>query len=626
MIYKYQQGGPSIFAQYSPFAATQTTQPDVAATEDATTKSSKSDDGLKEKDLMNLLGKIDGLPADMNGVIKNVSKLIKAGSLTGDPGDLTTIYLKALQQVKTASFYKKQFDNAYKAVGQNKGTNEYAITDSGKVVVMGQDGKISTKSLEELKDNDGTFSPITNAQLLNLRANDQRYAYDQTLLEVVENGIGMEKVSQLIKGAMGSIGSSSTTAEGYTQKEQDQITKGIEFLQSQNVSEALQSGMSLNGIYKNSMFDKNSSNQAKHALSYIWGILPENAKTLLKIKTDGTKEGACNLIAQHIAGIVSDDQKFTANRILDENGEKPGSKTKESEDKSKENLLTDIIKGKSGAQGTFTLKDEDGRTFIMNGIQVPNLSVNPSKPLNEGTLKELMVDGHMYSAYKSGDYAITFGNQELTDVDMENITFVNDGKAIRTILPVIRNTQGKLVPDLEFMKNHQDIIDIINSKQGNFNDPSVKSAMMEAGIISPVTGQPDMTRFQSFLCVNGMGTSRNIKDNEFATEIKGDSLEQRTQQFLNGIYKQKKENSDKKFDFNFDSYNALNPFDWFDNYDKLYEGTIFIPLTENANQTLYATQSNINKTIIDENEFAYNAGMMRQLSNTQSTSSSLLNL
>lgn len=624
MIRKYQKGGPSIFVQYDPFTAASATQADVADMDTSTPKKSE-DKGLKEKDLMGLFDKLDGLPADMNGVIANVQKLLRLENITGDSSDLTNIYLKALRQVKTATFHKKQFDNAYKNVVANKGINEYAITEQGKVVAIDSEGNLTTKTLDEVNKNDGSFQLITNADLLNLRANDQRFANDQSLITVAENGIGLEKVNELIKASLNSLGSSSTSAEGYTKKEQDEITKGLDFLKTNNITEALQSGMSLNGLYKNGMATKDQLKQAQTAISYIYNMLPENAKTLLKLKT-GDLDGAKKLITQFVQTGTSEDVKFTVDLLEDENGNKPGTKSKNDDNNHKENLLTDIIKGKGGAQGVFTLKDEDGRTLNINGIQVPNLSVNPGHPLQEGTLKDLMTEGHFYNAYKSGDYAITFGNQELTDIDMENITFVNNGKAIRTILPVIRNEQGKLVPDLEFMKNHQDIIDIINSKQGNYNDPEVKAAMMEAGIISPVTGQPDMTRFQSFLCVDGMGTSRNIKDPQFATEIKGDSLDQRIQQFLNGIYKQKKDNSNKTFDFNFDKYNSLNPFDWFDNYDKLYEGTIFIPLTENVNQGLYATQSNVDRDIIDENEFAYNAGTMRQLSNTQSTSSYLLNL
>ena len=60
---------------------------------------------------------------------------------SADIADLASTYLSNLYQIKIASFNKKEYDKVYKEVTKNGGLNEYAITDSGRVIVM-DEGKI----------------------------------------------------------------------------------------------------------------------------------------------------------------------------------------------------------------------------------------------------------------------------------------------------------------------------------------------------------------------------------------------------------------------------------------------------------------------------------------------------
>lgn len=628
MIRKFQNGGPSVFVQYTPFTAV-TQQTSVGSSGDATTSNSKdsSDEKgkLTEQNLMTMIKDIDGLPSDMNGVIQNVQRLLRASEFGGTASDLKTIYLKALQQVKTASFFKKQWDQARELVNSNKGMNEVAIDDMGRIFAYTEKG-LSPVSVDEYLKNQSKYQVLSNQDLLNMRANDLKFSGNQDMLKVVQNGIGLEKVNELIKAAVDKIGSTEIKTEGYSKKEQDEITKGIEFLNQLSSQGVDLSGMSMNGVYKNKFGSKEQIQQAKKAINYVYSILPDNAKSLLKIKT-GSKEGAEQMISSFIGGQTSDTKEFSADWIIDENGEKPGSKESKSSSEANADLFSDIIMGKGGTNGKLTLKDSDGRVFEMNGTNFPNLSVNSSKPVEEGTLNQLLTVNGFNSLLKGGKYAITFGNQVLNASDMDSITFMNDSQSIRTILPVTVNDKGEIVPDLEFAKNNEEIIELINSKQGNFNDPEVQSKLQEAGIIDPMTGLPDMRRFQTYLCVNGLGTSRNIKDNSFATEIKGDQLDPLIDKFERNVYRDKKDNNGSEYKFDFDRRNFLNPFDWLPgSYDKLYEGTIFIPVTENVAQGKLGAGVSVSEVKQDSLENTYQSGEARRWSNTSSTSSSMLGI
>jgi hypothetical protein len=68
---------------------------------------------------------------------------------------------------------------------------------------------------------------------------------------------------------------------------------------------------------------------------------------------------------------------------------------------------------------------------------------------------------------------VTFGDKILQPNDMKEVVYnVNDGNAVRTLLPVITK-DGKIVPDVDFIKKNSELITLINSKHGKFDDPEV---------------------------------------------------------------------------------------------------------------------------------------------------------
>jgi hypothetical protein len=92
--------------------------------------------------------------------------------------------------MKDSVYRKGAFEEAYKNVKENNGLNEYAVTDTGDIVVASSDGGIKFASIKQVLS--GEYKPLTNADLLRLRA--ESYAGNDTLTQIVSNGIGMEKI------------------------------------------------------------------------------------------------------------------------------------------------------------------------------------------------------------------------------------------------------------------------------------------------------------------------------------------------------------------------------------------------------------------------------------------------
>jgi hypothetical protein len=64
--------------------------------------------------MLEMLGKIDGLPNDMNLVYNMMSNFFREKELGISVSSLSTTYLRALQSLKEAKFNKEQFDAAFK--------------------------------------------------------------------------------------------------------------------------------------------------------------------------------------------------------------------------------------------------------------------------------------------------------------------------------------------------------------------------------------------------------------------------------------------------------------------------------------------------------------------------------
>lgn len=623
-IRTYQSGGGmSPFTTYTPVTVNNA----PASVSTGATETSSDKGSLTDKDFMNMLGQIDGLPSDMNAIFNSITSLASISSIGGlNTSSLNTRYLQALQQIKMAKFNKAEYDKAYKMVTANDGLNEVAINDQGKIVCMNQKGDFKQMSLDEYNKSKGKWQALTNANLLKMRA--ENAPMDNSFLDIVSNGVGMEQVNKYIQNIISKLQANELGIESYglIGKSQGQtIIKGANTLQ-QLASEGIDilgSGDSaLEGLYKTGITTKSNINQAKQALQYIYKTLPDNMKTLLEFKT-GSKDGAMKAIQEFVGGSISDNKNVRVQMIEDESGKKPGSSTssKEEQDKAKGNLYSDIVRGIGGSASTFTLQDKNGNSMSVNGVSYPQLG----EDLETGSISSFMQKFN--SLNRSGKYAITFGNQVLTDQDMENMIFKNDGKAMRAILPVTQNENGQLVPDLNFISEHEDLINKINASENSLKNPEIIQELKQLGIVNDFTGEVDMNKFAPFLLVNGEGTSRNISENnQFVTEIKGNNLDQAIDDFENALYKMKGKDGDqgKEHKFDFDRESIFNPFDLFGMYDKLYKGTIYIPITQNVNQAIRGGNTELQNGVEENYEQAYQ--MLQQQMNLQNSNSDLLGI
>ena len=310
MIFKFQQGGSAIppLVSYQPVMVTG--EPGAVSTT-SSADSSKSEGGsdLTDKDLLKMLEKLDGLPNDMQALTKVLSDFYIDQQYSQFPNtaNIASRYLQALQMMRTANFNRKQYDNAFNIVSNNGGINELAINEKGFLICVNDKGDFKYLKPEQLAQT-SDYQPVTNSELLRLRAYNPELAGDNRILGVVANGIGIDSVIKYIKDSISNLGTTDTSQQGYISTQQGQIITGIQTL-TNAIQTASQNGIKFDGttqdLYQYKIINKTQKEQADAALKYIYTTLPENAKTLLKMRTNsGTDQDAQKLIATIISSQI----------------------------------------------------------------------------------------------------------------------------------------------------------------------------------------------------------------------------------------------------------------------------------------------------------------------------------
>ena len=566
---KYQQGGLAPFGVYRPAAlggeTTTTSQIHTSGTSDRASsgKDTQKNDLLKE--LFKAL-QLEGIPSDVNAIFSSINSLMEKRRAFGEElttEDITAAYLQSMHQINNVKFNKAQFDIAQKIVNDKNASSEFAIDQSGRVVVQ----NIETKKIELVKPTELNFSkhnPLTNQDLLRLRTYSE--PFDNSFLEIAGNATSMQEIAAFLKAQLPKI--ESTEIEGYTKKDANLIKEGIQVLKD-----------APNGEYK--FNEKSNLKQAEKALEYLYNILPGNMKALLDAKTGG-KSG------QLIAQLISSQQSYSFN--LDAVTGK-ASKDSESTDKIKSNPLLAMQREIGGSPTNYSIITRDSNTMLsVDGTGYPTLH----KVTKDMSIEEMLAVSGIGQIVlsKSG---ITFGDQRIDPENLKDIMYSNTGRnAIVTLPCKIVNGSKQVNLDIirEYEEAEEKALQVAERGTEQF-EKVLGQKLKEAHLDSLLTsdGRPNKKMFSEFLIVEGYTTDKIPIENKKSQYIEkvnnpDSGLEQRIIKALSTDSK----NSNYAID-------VKDKFALFElTYDDVYRGTIFIPISNNPAAALLNDSVNVQQS------------------------------
>lgn len=570
MILKFQQGGIAPLLSYEPVIVSGGT------TAAASQQSSGGGSDLTDKDLLEMLEKLDGLPSDMAMLTKNLQEFYinEQNNPFPSTSNIASRYINILSQLKTANYNHEQYKVAQDQVIKNGGINEYAIDEHGRLYCVNQEGDVKLLRAEQLKDAVG-YQALTNAELLHFRAYNMPGKND--ILKIVKNGIGMETVSKMIRDNISNLGTTTDSSESYAKTKANAMLKGLgDFIDATKNSDNSYNA-TIESLYKSKLLTKTQASQAQEAINYLWSTLPENAKTLLKIKSgSGTDAGGRQLMQQLIRSTQSSTSEFS----LDLEESPTTSTSKDGTKKSAGGFDMDpvsLLQAGYGQNQKITIQTAaGGNTGIeLDTVRMPIVNKEGKSIGTSATLDDVTTSG--FSGYLDFENA-SMGGTMIPTVGFNNIAI--NGTALYTgYLPIdIReyNETGNIKPDIDMLGRFNEAQKRIARE--NITDPQqINAIYQEYKLPVMFNGQGAiLTNYKKFGMINATALEQ-----AFNTDVSFDDYLQETSDenvIANALTIINKSRGEKDR-IDYDEKSFIDSVFGTD-YDKVYKGTIFIPVNE----------------------------------------------
>lgn len=620
MIFKFDQGGATPpFVAYQPVIVSDKRTSAIPEEAVAAKVASDADKGkLTSKDLYTMLKeKLKGLPSDVDVAmwkLQSVEESLNLDFFHDFTSNVENRYLNALQTMNQLSFSREQYDKALDNVKSNGGLNEAAIDQYGQVYMTnGKDYKLMSPE----KAKQSGWKQMTNQDLLYLRANDPSLSGKDEILNVVNNGIGISQVTKMIQDSIGNLGTNSNSETAYATTQQGQLIQGLnDFIKA--AQETGQYDASIEDLYKAQIINKTQAQQAQQAIAYIYKTLPQNAKSLLKTRTEGgTDKEALNLISTLVLSKTSEDRSFTVDL---EGGPTKKSMSKDANAGSKDDtelktsLPLQVMQDMGGADiAPVTIDKGDGVQMSVYGSFFSAINDKKGEPIVNTSLQNMLAQSGLQDIVKNVR-SITFGDQKLTPEQLSKITYNNTG-IVRADLPVNEDGTVKLSVLDDFNAAMNEIKGLGNASREQVEAIKAKYHLDQ---YLKDDGTPDPKHTAPFMLTEGYTTEKNgIEDTAYVKHIKNptdDQIQLIKDSLTVGTGKDAKVPDIDTFDW-------YNPFDYFGT-ENIYKATVYIPISSNVGAAIRGGNQNLDYNEALKYEMKYRN--FQRMNNAKTTSADVL--
>lgn len=548
-------------------------------------KSSSDDNGLSQKDLLKMLEDIDGLPNEMQRIVGNLQQLFSLYDDNISTGQLTNLYLQSIYDLRVAKQNKEKFDDASKRAHENGSWEEIAITNDGRIAAQDKNGNFNLITLEELRESDGEYYPLTTSQVALYRAQEPSFVNNDTLLNIMYSGMSGQKMNELLNDADIKIGSEETS---YTTRAGVQEGKDVfESFTPEEKAAFLQGD-----IESITQHSKSNIQAIQSYFNYLASILPTQARVWAQYVTgaDTQAEGIAQILGYYLTGQQD---------ILNEYSVKYKN-NKSSSGSSSDSSGDDI------SVSDLDLKSTSLRSFVLGLGQEESININP------GGNTSICVNGRKGTYTDSQEHEIgpftSFKNlynsaySRVLDLnhatlngiginkDAINYIYVKDNQIWSVEVPVdnngnpdinsniykktleadkeIKNTGIDLSNQNEIIKNYKVISEIYAKHE-------VPNKYKQDGTLA--------NHYKRFAIMNVYATDKAIGD--FDGDFLGRELsDEETQNVINSI-------GDEQLS---DEWDYDNWYDW-NGHDTMYETILWIPMDKNFTNAFVGENSKISE-------------------------------
>lgn len=473
---KYQVGGV-VYTPYLP-AQAGSLQESTSATSGGTASSGSSPEkitGTVKKEIIDLL-KENGMPSDVSTLLNAANTfLTKSRSLSnysifgGEDEDYDLSDLMKIQQLVNDVKYNNNLrDKAVQQMTSEAAGSEVAITSTGQMYVRTENG------IERI--NPGEYDPekhnvLTNDELLYLREHENGLAFDTSILNDLQNTIGMKAITDYLRTSIKAFGTDELG--GYTTKD-DSVNRGL----------ALLNEAGPDGYYKFKTQDQLRDVNA--AINFLYEGMTPNARNLLVAKTAAeggdpkNEKDITRLILQALYHYPSYSKTVDFDKTATDfdpytTGKKGGSSTS-SEQLTQDNYLQQIGNMRL-YQTTAAIVPQASQVWETGALTMNVYSAGAPVDKNMEVLGPMnMVEFRQKAAaVKAGDLnSISFGNRVLDPNELPAIMYDGNSELNIAMLPYKHDSKtGKIVPDFDKLMAYNEIQHILK------NNPNISQIELD---------------------------------------------------------------------------------------------------------------------------------------------------
>lgn len=621
--------------------ATQASQPAAKDTSSKTdNKSDKNNIGLLTSSMVDTLMK-NGLYSDVNAFLDETHALENdIFSNPFDSSDTTelTKYRKLLGLLPLVTKGYKDLTDATTKTSEKNALNEIAVSSSGSVFVQDpKTGQIVNKRLEDVDVRKTRV--LTNADLVNIRQNDPRYALNRGsgLIDIINNSASMTDVMKWMNDVISKASASSYKQSG------DMVLPGkgssVDMKKVQTGMAALQDAMahvkaSINpedpavrnavgatdstpneevadryaqvwlaqnfgeeGIYKIASETKSNANAIKYAINAIKSFMPANYRTLLQYRAatnldKNSAEGIDALIGVLAGTSQINDYSLDVSLATDKNGVlKTKTKSPEDELMNHKQSSAEAFAVGEGLYGDHQIQMGGNEAFVMRGVKGTPMRGN--RPVGMTTL-----DGFGTTDFGSvlDMSKATLAGARLNPAQLSTI-ITNAHDIIGVDLPVDTEAlqKGVVRPDLGKLEQLEKVHSILAQK-GLLSQLEQAKANVNNGIPIPqnLINQINSVYRQHNLdlLLTSNGTTNLVNYRRFAilsSNIPESAVP--TDANMNYLKAVADKNTNKQLQDYIHSLNknyVPNPKGFFGG-DDVYQGTVFVPINKDIMGAIYGS-------------------------------------
>lgn len=461
-IPKLQGGGFATFTPYIPSAPAPT-----APSTGAQTTKTQAASSILDEDTYKELVKEGGLINDVNAFVEKLARMESSQSMPYLNSNNRATSIRMIGEINQLKRSKENWSEAIKTASAKGGLNEVAIGGSGEVFTKTDNGSIQALTLDTYKKQTRKGQLLTVAELMNERQLNPQLVGKNDLFSVANNAVGIDTITDHIKGLITALGTETTSDSRFWSKEQAQEIKAKQIASlggKQPTQSELDSITSFQKIIDTpggyAQLTQEHSTERAHAnkaLDYIWGTLGISAQK--KLAATAIMNGQDNPRQYLMEMILAGTDEKVSNNITAK--ELPGTSAS---DKSrsltqyqlfhKDKLMT--------PNTTFALNDPKYGILFRGAIGgVSPIITTDGENVGMNTISTILSSG--YNQIVKGD-EVFFGSKKVDQGNLNNIIY--DGQdAAKVYMPTTNNGE----PDYKAFAEFKDIYAVYDANKANWS-------------------------------------------------------------------------------------------------------------------------------------------------------------